>query len=114
MKAQSEAKRIPQLRGVTRPLGDLAGRPAKTVARPGPAGTFLAVAVLFLIAGVAVNVAFLIVGGFAAFGAVLMCFPAGVSEAGSHANISAISQRESWTERSMQIGTPEYNARWDE
>lgn len=120
MKEQAEAKRISRLPGATRSVGAAADlRPTtracgSPIARSGLAGTFLAAAILFLVAGFVVNVAFFVFAGFAAFGALLMCFPASASEPSSHADILAISQRESWTERSMQMGTPEYNARWDQ
>ncbi|WP_140846634.1 hypothetical protein [Paracoccus sp. FO-3] len=93
------------------------------VARPGLAGTFLAVAVLFLIAGVVVNVAFLVVGGFATFGAILACFPETVSggaegvemphRSGSHHDDLALFSIDSSEERSMQPGTSEYHSRWN-
>ncbi|MFT4014883.1 MAG: hypothetical protein QM682_16135 [Paracoccus sp. (in: a-proteobacteria)] len=127
MTARTETNRIPRLPGAIRPVGAVTGHPAKRVtlglpvARPGLAGTFLAVAVLFLFAGIAMNVAFLVFAGFAAFGAVVSCFPPpridddgiGLTSAMVDQDDLVLFTRDSPEERSMQPGTAEYRSRWN-
>lgn len=128
MKEQAEAKRIPRLLDATRPNHAVADHRVKTSASGlpitplGPAGACLAVAILFLVAGFAVNVAFFVFAVFAAFGSIISYFPESTSTgenevASSYRDANqdnlALFSMDSSEERSIQPGTPEYHSRWN-
>lgn len=120
MKEQAEAKQVSRLTGATRSVGAVTDRRAKAgafglpIARPGLAGTLLAAAILFLVAGFAVNVAFFVLAGFTAFGALLMCFPDHPDGDEMAHGGPATLPTDLPENRDMIYGTPEYFIRHDQ
>lgn len=120
MKEQAEAKRISRLPGATRSVGAATDNRATTrafgapIARPGLAKTFLVAAILFVAAGLVVNVLFFIFGGFAAFGALLMCFPDPPGGDEMAQGGPATLPTDLPENRDMIYGTPEYFIRHDQ